>query len=166
MWQSQVVETNTCGKKHGDTLDINDFNNLSRVLAQMGASGEIPRVKYVELYHDDHLVFGWEFVYQLRDGREVKTGHHITTGIHSEVRCDRFCLEPDEHIVSVEGRTGDLVDQITFETNKGRTFVGGGSGGGPQKPTVYGSNQVLIAFSAGFAGQLHNFRGHYLQHVY
>ena len=85
----------------------------------------------MELYHDNHLVFGWELFYELRDGREVKTGHHIATNIHAECKCDRFCLEPDEHIVSVEGRTGDLVDQITFETNKGRTFVGGGSGGGP-----------------------------------
>ena len=127
----QAIETNKYGKTHPDTIDIDDHAILLRKLAAMGAQGQIPRVKQVELYHDGKLVYGWEFKYELRDGREVQTGHHIAGGLHPDVRCDQLCLDYDEHLVSVEGRTGDLVDQITFTTNKGRQLIGGGEGGGP-----------------------------------
>ncbi len=83
-----AIETNKCGKTHADTIDINDHANLLRQLAAMDAKGQNPRVKQIELYHDGKLVYGWEFVYELLDGREVQTGHHIAGGLHPDVRCD------------------------------------------------------------------------------
>ena len=45
-------------------------------------------------------------------------------------RPDTIYLTEDEYISGVEGRSGTLVDQLTFHTNKGRTFGPyGGTGG-------------------------------------
>ena len=87
---------------HPDTIKLNDLANLK----QRVADTELPRITAVEIYHDGSLVYGYEVTY----AGGVQVGHHLSAGIHPEVKCDRLDLNEGEHIVSVEGRTGDLVD--------------------------------------------------------
>jgi hypothetical protein len=79
----------------------------------------------------------------IRHGKEVDgiqgtyvtpTGSEFTGGFHggSGGSPSEFTLEPDEHIVAVEGRSGGRVDRLTFITNKGRRHGPyGGDGGSP-----------------------------------
>ena len=107
---------------------VNDLANLKRRVAD----DVLPVITAVEIYHDDHLVFGYEVSY----AGGIQVGHHIAGAIHPEVKCDRFELKEGEYITAVEGRTGDLVDQLTVVTSEGRRFNGGGEGGGPQTPII------------------------------
>ena len=133
------------------------MNDLDRLKARM-PDNVLPRITAVEIYHDDHLVFGYEVTY----AGGVQVGHHIASMIHPEVRCDRFELHEGEYITAVEGRTGDLVDRLAIETSEGRKFHGGGDGGGPQRPIIQALKPYVIAIGGGLGGHMHNFMCHYL----
>ena len=49
---------------------------------------------------------------------------------HHGVKYDDFQLAPGEFITHVNGRAGDLIDQLTFKTNMGRKKKIGKSKGG------------------------------------
>ena len=149
MWKLLIRESNTCGKTHPDTITVNDLNNLKKRVPD----NELPRIAAIEIYHDDHLVYGYEVTY----AGGVEVGHHIAAQIHPEVKCDRFELNEGEHITAVEGRTGDLVDRLAIVTSEGRSFGGGGEGGGPQRPVIQALKPYVIAIGGGLGGHMHNF---------
>ena len=112
----------------------------------------------IEIYHDGHLVYGYEVTY----AGGVQVGHHLALGIHPEVKCDRIELNEGEYITVVEGRTGDLVDKLGIVTSTGRQFFGGGDGGGPQRPVIQAVKPYVIALGGGLGGHMHNFRCYYV----
>jgi len=73
-------------------------------------------------------------------------------------------LSPGEHINQVSGRSGDLIDQLTFHTTHGRTeSFGSSTGGHPFALHVPG--KVVKGFCCGFGGHLH-FIGAYFGEPY
>ena len=46
-----------------------------------------------------------------------------------ESTCVTMRLDPDEHIVSVSGRSGIIINQLTLTTNKNKSVKMGGEGG-------------------------------------
>ena len=118
-WKTAIKESPITGKSHPDTFTV--YNDIQ--LLKMQFSGDVlPQVKAIEVYHDNSLVFGYEFFYQ----NNVQVGHHIGMYIHQDVRCERFDLQPGEYIVRMGGRLGDICDQISFTTSAGRTLAAGG----------------------------------------
>merc|ERR1712096_579571 len=63
-------------------------------------------------------------------------------------------LDPDERIVRVSGRAGDLMDYLKIETNKGKVLEGGNPKGG--KPFVIVDGATISGFRGGYGGDLHN----------
>ena len=126
----------------------------------MQFSGDVlPQVIAIEVYHDNSLVFGYEFFYQ----NNVQVGHHIGVHIHQEVRCERFNLEQGEYIVQMGGRLGDICDQISFTTSKGRTLAAGGQGGQPVTVSTAGATKpYIVAMGAGMGGHIHHFKCQYI----
>ena len=102
MWKDLLKESNTAGKTHNDTFFVDDMPRLRTRVADK----TLPKIESIELYHDDHLVYGFEVFYE----GGIQVGHHFGKLISAEIKCDRFTLEQGEYITGVEGRTGDLVD--------------------------------------------------------
>lgn len=76
----------------------------------------------------DALIVTWTTT----SGQDVTTQHGGGGGNPKDIE-----LASDEHIVRIEGRSGAYIDQLTFFTDKGRTFGPyGGNGGNPFTPII------------------------------
>jgi len=60
-----------------------------------------------------------------------------------------------EHITSVEGRAGEVIDHLTISTSSGNTYSFGGHGGHHFKVHIPHGHQV-VAFYGGVGGHLHS----------
>lgn len=81
-------------------------------------------------------------------GRVLKHGERSRGSVH--VSKHVICLEEGEYITNVQGRSGWLVDQLCFTTNKDRDLGPFGGNGGRSfecKPIGFGDNVFLHAFS-------------------
>lgn len=79
-----------------------------------------------QLGKDHTPLFGLEFFYDNADGTTFSTGLHGDTVDRTR---QTFQLEPDEYLVKTElhilddkGKPGNIIDGISFTTNKGRVF--------------------------------------------
>jgi hypothetical protein len=100
------------------------------------------------------LIDSIEFVYHNRvTDALVSSDHHGGTGGAE----DRIILNPGEYIVEVRGRTGNLVNSLTLQTNQNRTIGRYGGLGGdpdydaPSQQEQVASNEVFAFF--GSSGQ-------------
>ncbi len=87
-------------------------------------------------------------VYSLRDGRLLEGARHGGRG----GRVDVFRLDPDEFVVGISGRYGDLIDSMRIHTNKRTSQTFGGRGGGNEFRIDVPSGNGAVGF-AGRAGE-------------
>lgn len=136
------------GKRHGDTKAYKDEDELT-------SHGHQPnKLTAIRVWWSEYMV-GFEAFYDntsagARMGSEYK---------HGVVYSD-FVLGADEEINKVTGRSGDLIDQITFHTTKGRSQTFGSSTGGSAFSLSDGTN-VVKSFTVGFGGHLHFIGAHF-----
>ena len=81
-WLGRVKESRYAGRIHPDTFDVNDFEKVKHFKS-------IPKMKKIELYHDNNLVFGFEVFYH-PDSTDAKkdiyyVGHHIGSHLTTSV---------------------------------------------------------------------------------
>ncbi len=89
------------------------------------------------------MILGIEMSYSDGDVRRYGGCHYN--------HVDQFFLTKDERIVKVKANVGDMIDSLTFYTNKGHTFGPyGGIGGGPlpsDGPPSHGQSGYLVGVS-------------------
>jgi hypothetical protein len=130
------------GKKHADTVAYKDED----VLASHGVMPK--RITAIRVWWSEYMV-GFEAFYD-----NTSAGARMGTEYKHGVVYSDFVLGEGEYITKVTGRSGDLVDQITFHTNTGRSQqFGNSTGGSPFTLEDYG--KVVKGFTVGFGGHLH-----------
>lgn len=148
MGATHSVTYHEAGKKHPDTIAYKDEDVLA-------THGHMPqRITSVRVYWSEYCV-GFECFY---DG--VSAGARLGSEyVHGTVYTD-FILADGEYITEVTGRNGDLVDQVTFHTNLGRSQqFGTSTGGSPFHLREVG--KVVKGFTVGFGGHLHFIGAHF-----
>ncbi|CAI2375200.1 unnamed protein product [Moneuplotes crassus] len=148
MGGASSIDYHEAGKKHPDTVAYKDEDVLA-------SSGIMPKkITAVRVYWSEFCV-GFECFY---DG--VSAGARLGTEYaHGTVYSD-FILADDEHITKVTGRNGDLIDQVTLHTSKGRSQQFGTSTGG-HPFTLSQPGKVVKGFTVGFGGHLHSIGAHF-----
>ena len=84
------------------------------------------RVAEVKIWHNNQYVTGIQTVYEM-DGTKKSPGAHQGTNLGT--KCEVLTLQQDEFISGLLIRSGEWIDSITIQTNKGRSITGGGQGG-------------------------------------
>jgi len=136
------------GKHHPDTKAYKDED----VLASHGYHPD--KLTTIRIFWSEYCV-GFEAFY---DG--VSAGARLGSEfVHGTVYSE-MTLAADEHITKITGRNGDLIDQVTFHTNKGRSQQFGTSTGGSPF-TLQEAGKVVKGFTVGFGGHLHFIGAHW-----
>lgn len=136
------------GKHHPDTTAYKDED----VLAAHGYNPD--KLTTIRIFWSEYCV-GFEAFY---DGVSAgaRLGSEFVQGtVYSEMH-----FAPDEHITKITGRAGDLIDQISFHTNKGNSQTFGSSSGG-HAFTLNEHGKVVKSFTVGFGGHLHFIGAHW-----
>ena len=136
------------GKHHGDTKQYKDED----VLASHGYNPD--KLTAIRIFWSEYCV-GFEAFY---DG--VSAGSRLGSEFQHGTVYSEMVLDYDEHITKITGRAGDLIDQITFHTNKGRSQQFGSSTGGSAF-TLSEHGKVVKGFTVGFGGHLHFIGAHF-----
>lgn len=127
-----------CGSSGG--VGGNHFSDL-----QVSGQHSSDSRKLVEIrIRSGDFIDGIQTVYENKMGQRFKSAWHGGVGGNLSV----FKLDPDEHIVRINGKHGLYVDHIEIITNKGRHKGWGGIGG--EKYFVY--NAPPKSYIHGFAG--------------
>lgn len=93
------------------------------------------------LIRHGEYVDGIQLVWELADGSGVFGPYHGGQG--GDV--DSFVLGPGELIDVINGRSGDLVDSLTFQTSLGHTYGPYGGGGGQPFEEIFRSEPTPMA---------------------
>lgn len=139
------------GKWHPDTVAYNDETELKRI-------GKTPhRITQIRVWSSEYIV-GMEVFY---DG--TSAGARMGSEYYKGVVYQDLILGKGEDIKVVKGRSGDLIDQLTFKTTKGRDITFGTSKGGSKFKLKDAAGRIVKGFKIGFGGHLHSigvFFGH------
>ena len=100
-------------------------------------------------------VNGIQVTYRLSNGQEYAAPHHGGGG--GGLNIININVDSGERIIGISGRTGGLVDQLTFITNHGRIFGPYGGNGGGQ----FTVNGCLLRGILGRSGRLLDSIGFY-----
>jgi hypothetical protein len=142
MGAHESSEYHEAGKHHADTTAYKDED----VLASHGYHPD--KITAIRVYWSEYCV-GFEAFY---DG--VSAGARVGAEfVHGTVYSEMI-FAAGEHITEVSGRNGDLIDQITIHTNKGRKQQFGTSTGGSPF-SLKQTGKVVKGFTVGFGGHLH-----------
>lgn len=113
------------------------------------------KIKKISLYHDCDLVKGIAVQHE----ESVKC---LYKEIKSNYKCEELILENDEVINKFMIRSGDLIDNITLHTSKGRTVSAGGYGGGAYTLDLdlikrdFKETFRFCGFSGGYLNNMHS----------
>ena len=148
MGESHSTTYHEAGKRHGDTKSYKDEDMLT-------SHGHNPtKLTAIRVWWSEYMV-GFEAFYD-----NISAGARMGSEFqHGTVYSD-FILGADEFITKVTGRSGDLIDQITFHTNLGRKQQFGSSTGGSPF-TLEEHGKVVVGFTVGFGGHLHFLGAHF-----
>src|SRR5690606_30747379 len=105
--------------------------------------------KEIKIYHDEYIK-GLSIAYESKLTTLCKVFPHSS----NKVKCNSLKLSEDEEIEKVYIRSGDLIDHISFITNKGNTLSAGGIGGGG-KLFITPKGFKFIGFEGGYFTNLH-----------
>lgn len=132
------------GRWHADTVAYNDENELKKI-------GKHPkRITNIRVWSSEYIV-GIEVFY---DG--ISAGARMGSEYFKGVTSSDFTLGPGEYIKKVSGRSGDLIDQVSFKTTKKREITFGTSTGGKKFKLKDHGGRVVKGFKVGFGGHLHS----------
>lgn len=135
------------GKEHSDTTTYKDSDSLSQ--------GNLPKkITKIRVWWSEFMV-GFEAFY---DGNSA--GARKGSGFKDSDPHVDFDLSEDEHISEISGRSGDVIDTVTFHTNKGRTQKFGDSTGG-EEFSLKEDGKVVKSFTVGFGEHMHFIEGHF-----
>lgn len=115
--------TKVLGKKFNDSINF-EYND------ELNQYGEINKIV---VYHDDSFVKGIKITYGTK---EIPIYKNVS---HQNIKAEILELEQNEIIDFISIRCGDLIDNITITTNKGKSISAGGIGGGM---TVFDLNKI------------------------
>ncbi len=144
MEASSNIDYYEAGMKHPDTVISKDKDE----------DIELNKITSVKVHWSEYCV-AFEVFYNgssagARLGTEYKEGDEYT----------EIVLGDDEYITEVEGRSGNLIDQVTLKTNKGKVQnFGTSTGGSPFSLSQPG--KVVKGFTVGFGGHLHFIGAHF-----
>jgi len=110
----------------------------------------------VKLFHDNNFVTGLQFHYNM-DGTKKTPGKHSADNSPYNKNLQ---FNENEHITKILVRAGDVIDQITYYTDQGRSISAGGNGGNAYI-AVAPPGHHFIAASGGIGGHLHTVQFHY-----
>lgn len=136
------------GKKHEDTKSYSD----EEVLQSKGK--KVNKLTRIRVWWSEYMV-GFEALYG-----DVSAGARVGSKFQEGTDSSDFTLGDDEYITEVSGRAGQLIDQITFHTNKGRKQQFGDSTGG-EPFSLKEDGKVVVGFTVGFGGNLHFIGAHF-----
>ena len=147
-----LIQSPLFGKQFADSKE---YNLLKQIAYQ-----EESDIKEITVYHDEHLVMGIKIGYAFKSSPDTLS--YETFGLETDI-AEKLELIGDEHIVTVMIRSGDMIDAILLETNKGQTLISGGNGGGLhtfniekiKKKFNINTNVMFLGFSGKSAGCLH-----------
>eukprot|EP01129_Flabellula_baltica_P006849 TRINITY_DN2617_c0_g1_i1.p2 TRINITY_DN2617_c0_g1~~TRINITY_DN2617_c0_g1_i1.p2 ORF type:complete len:146 (+),score=5.66 TRINITY_DN2617_c0_g1_i1:42-440(+) len=92
------------------------------------------------------------------NGVQLAYANHTTSeahvGTHDQPQCHTMNLQPGEYISLCRIRNGNIMDNITIETNQGRTLSVGSNGGGEHVFSF--NNRAIVGFHGGVGGHVHN----------
>jgi len=141
------------GKTHADTVSFNDAS----ILAKYPPSSY--KIWKLTVYHDDKFIFGWKADYFVFGPNIVVEGAKHLGNQWKGGKEEVVELGPDEYIIQIFGRNGDIMDNFGFATNKGRKFDFGGSGGNPYEAKAP-SGYHFGYLAGGLGGHVHNIDFH------
>jgi len=119
-----ATRTTTVGGKGGSSFDDSH------------EEGDFGRLSYIEVRAEKYLNYiGFGYA----NGKFI--GHGGTGGFLHVIR-----LSENENIVSVSGRSGKLIDQISFTNQVGKTYGPYGGGGGSNFHFDFGEDALLYLF--------------------
>jgi len=144
--EEEWIATRISGSRHHDTKEWNDAPKVTAY--------PYSRVSEVRVWSGQY-VNGLRFTYECYD---AKGKHQVlgqkALGEHGSFSEQTVQLDSDEHIVSVFGSSGLILDQFGFTTDKDRTLTFGGSGGSPFDIPIPAGHRVV--FHGGVGGHIHN----------
>ena len=141
------------GKTHPDTIPFDD----SSVLAKYPPSSY--KIWKFTVYHDDKSIYGWKADYFVFGPNIVIEGQKHIGNQWKGGKEEVVELAPDEYIIQVFGRNGDIMDNFGYATSKGRKFSFGGSGGNPFEAKAP-SGYHFGVLGGGLGGHVHNIHFH------
>lgn len=147
-----LIQSSLFGKQFGDSKEYNLLKNIPYQ--------EETDIKEITVYHDEHIVIGIKIGYAFKSSPDNLS--YQTFGLEKD-EAEKLVLNGDEHIVTVMIRSGDMIDAILLETDKGQTLISGGNGGGLhtfnisqiKKKFNIDTDVMLLGFSGKSAGCLH-----------
>jgi len=126
--------TERLGNSNATCIGFDDWNFLQNKFNY--------RLSQVNIWHDKKYITGLQSIYEM-DGGKISPGSHIANPSDKK---STLILSNDEYIVRAYIRSGDWIDAIRLETNKGNFIEVGGNGGGLTLFDVPQGSQ-FIAFS-------------------
>ncbi|CAD7966194.1 unnamed protein product [Amoebophrya sp. A25] len=136
MGRQEMGTVSIYGGKHADTKSFEDVEHEHKVQKVVLWSGQF--------VHGLQLVF---------DG--VALSKHPPRWDFNDKECEKreLLLDSDEHISTVKGNAGLILDHLNITTNKGRTITAGSSGGG--QPFQFKEGHI-VGLLGGYGGHVHN----------
>jgi len=132
------------GQWHADTVAYNDEDELKKI-------GRDPKkITQIRVWSSEYIV-GIEVFYD-----NISAGARMGTEYLKGTIYQDFALGHDEDIKLVKGRSGALIDQVTFKTTKGREASFGTSKGGKKFKMKDAAGRIVKGFKIGFGGHLHS----------
>lgn len=138
------------GPTHQDTVQFMD---------QIDINNPTFRLDTVKVFYSNDNVVGFHSIYEM-DGQYIFGQRFLGSSIQedpSQIREKMLCMEVDEFITHLSGKSGDILDSITLKTNKGREITAGGEGGEYFEMDIPYKHCVGI-IGGGKNGHIHNLK--------
>jgi hypothetical protein len=140
------------GKKFDDSKNFQYENEFAKY----------GRIKKITIYHDYTLVKGFKVEYEKM---EVSHYHNISA---QNIKSEILELDNNDEINFISVRSGDMIDNISISTKKGKNISAGGFGGGLEildlQKLKKEQNKDTLKF-VGFAGGYFN-NMHYINFIF
>jgi len=153
-----IEKSSYLGAQHRDTKMFDDLDELRNFASSLLEC----RIISIRLYHGSLMptgvVNGIQLVYKnLDNGKIYETTKRF--GTHQFIGDTIYELFPEEFLIDVKVRSGDVIDYLGFQTSRNRLIAKGGKTGS-ERPFSF-NGKVVVGMHGGYGGHLHNI-GFYL----
>ena len=147
--ENSIFESKTFGKNFKGT----QFNDLDDKLSSLSNIN----IHEMIFYDDGGFLCGVKVIYRLEENKNFTNGAHCVcdvdnidkskwqTNKNKTIISKSLIFKNDEYITKLIVRSGDIIDGLEIETNKGNKLAAGGLGGG--KTEFIFNDRRFVGFS-------------------
>lgn len=87
------------------------------------------KIHKISIISDDAYVYGIQTIYLNEKTQETYSGAIVSSNLPQDCQIKTLTIDEDDYICKISGLSGAVIDNLCFETRKGKILQGGGSGG-------------------------------------